>query len=819
MMNRFQSIPSGVVLSLIVMLVAVGFRGSTLRGQEKSKKSTEAKREAAHQKESSLLTLERIFDSSHFRSQGFSKRWDDERNAFLSLESSERTPGGRDIVLTDAVTEEKEILVPAEDLIPGDERKPLSIERYTFSEDRSRLLIYTNARRVWRTHSRGDYWVLDRTSRSLRKLGGPDAKPSTLMFAKFSPDGRKVAYVRKKNIYCEDLVTGRIVPLTQRETPHIINGTFDWVYEEEFRLRDGFRWSPDSRSIAYWQLDTEGVPTFTMIDNLSNFYPETITFAHPKTGMTNSAARIGVVSVEETTGKKVPPTHWVPIPGDPRENYLARMQWAPVVDGKQELWILQLNRLQNRCRLYLTDPLAETPRRLFEEKNDSWLTVYDPYLWSADGRKFTWISERDGWRHVYEVDRETGKQRVLTPGEYDILELLHWQPEKKQLYVTASPEEATRQYLYRVEIPGGNLHRVTPKELQGTNGYRFSPDASLAVTTHSTMDRPPVVRLVSLPDHETIRMLAENKKLKDTLAEVTQEPVEFFQVPTGEKWDDGSPVVLDGWCIRPPDFDPKKRYPVLIYVYGEPAGTTVRDRWPGSTGLWHKMLAQQGYFVMSFDNRGTPAPKGRKWRKCIYRKVGIIAPRDQAGALREVLKRRPYLDPERTAIWGWSGGGSMSLNAIFKYPDLYHAAMAVAPVPNQRAYDTIYQERYMGLPSENVEGYREGSPITYAHQLQGDLLVVHGTGDDNCHYATVEKLFDELIRHGKQFTMMSYPNRTHSIRERAGTTMHLRTLLTNYLQDHVPPGGRPPAAEKTPATEAKPSNPQKKKKEAKHGSE
>jgi dipeptidyl-peptidase-4 len=243
--------------------------------------------------------------------------------------------------------------------------------------------------------------------------------------------------------------------------------------------------------------------------------------------------------------------------------------------------------------------------------------------------------------------------------------------------------------------------------------------------------------------------------------------------------------------MKPPDFDPGRRYPLLVYVYGEPAGTTVRNGWGGSTYLWHLMLTQKGYLVMSFDNRGTPAPRGRAWRKLVYRQVGILAPEDQAAALRSVLETRPYIDPERVAIWGWSGGGSMSLNAIFKFPDLYGTAMAVAPVPNQRYYDTIYQERYMGLPHDNVDGFRRGSPLNYAHQLEGNLLLVHGTGDDNCHYQGTEALVDELIRHNKRFTMMAYPNRTHAIREGVNTTLHLRALLTDYLLQHVAPGPQP----------------------------
>jgi dipeptidyl-peptidase 4 len=287
--------------------------------------------------------------------------------------------------------------------------------------------------------------------------------------------------------------------------------------------------------------------------------------------------------------------------------------------------------------------------------------------------------------------------------------------------------------------------------------------------------------LIRLPEHTIVKTLADNAALKKKLEALRSCSTEFFRVNIG----DG--VALDGWCIKPPGFDPSRKYPVLFHVYGEPAGQTVLDSWHDKQFLWHCMLAQEGYLIMSVDNRGTPAPRGRDWRKIVYRQVGVLASADQAAAVRALLKERSYLDPARIAIWGWSGGGSMTLNALFRYPELYQTGMSVAPVPNQRHYDTIYQERYMGLPGDNPDGYRKGSPIHFAHQLKGNLLVVHGTGDDNCHYLGTEALFDELIAHGKQFTMMAYPNRSHAISEGKNTTRHLYETLTRYLRANTPP--------------------------------
>lgn len=295
---------------------------------------------------------------------------------------------------------------------------------------------------------------------------------------------------------------------------------------------------------------------------------------------------------------------------------------------------------------------------------------------------------------------------------------------------------------------------------------------------------PPQTELVRLPGGETVRPLAANAALRAKVDALSRKRVEFTTL------DIGGGVQVDSWRILPPNFDPAKKYPLLVYVYGEPAGQTVQDSWGGNNYLWHLMLAQQGYIVASFDNRGTPAPRGRAWRKSVYRQIGILASADQAAAVKAAIAAWPYVDADRVGSWGWSGGGQMTLNAIFRYPDLYKTAMAVAFVSDQRVYDSIYQERFMGLPKDNADGYTNGSPITFAKNLKGNLLIAHGTGDDNVHYQSFEMLVNELIANGKQFTMMSYPNRSHGISEGPGTTPHLYNLLTTYLKTHLPPGGR-----------------------------
>ena len=730
--------------------------------------------EKKDKKDLSLLTVARIYSSKDFESQGFAAQWLEDSSGYLKLEASKQTSGGRDIVFHDILTDESTIVVPAARLVPPGESAPLKIDSYSFSKDRSLLLIYTNSKRVWRQNTRGDYWVLDRSSHELRKLGG-DAKPSTLMFAELSPNGRHVAYVREKNIYLEDLRDLRITQLTKTDSETIVNGTFDWVYEEELRLRDGFSFSPDGRFIAYWQLDTEGVREFSLVNHTDALYPRIMPLKYPKAGQRNSSCRVGVVEIANAK------TRWIETPGNPREHYIARMQWVPQAN---QLLLQQLNRPQNTNRLLLADAETGKAKTILTEMDDAWVDVHNELKWLEDGKRFTWISERDGWRHVYLVSKSGVQVKLATPGAFDVVQLLHVDEEEGRLYFVASPDNPTQRYLYGIRFDGTGLERVTPAESTGTHGYRISPDSRFAVHSWSSFDHPSKVELISLPDHKTVRDLEKNEQLLKAVKKLKRSPAEFFRVDIGEG------VELDGWCIKPPDFDPQKVYPLVIYVYGEPAGQTVLDRWGGSTYLWHQMLAQRGYLVMSFDNRGTPAPRGRGWRKTVYRRLGILAPADQAAALEKVIQDRPYVDAQRIGVWGWSGGGSMTLSAILKYPDLYKTAMAVAPVPNQRHYDTIYQERYMGLPSDNVEGFLKGSAINFADQLQGNLLLVHGTGDDNCHYQGTEALINELVRHNKPFTMMAYPNRTHSIREGKNTTRHLRELLTRYLAENLPPGPR-----------------------------
>ena len=713
--------------------------------------------------------LHRIFESRDFESATFGPaRWLDDGEAYTTLEPSESVEGAQDIVRYTTESGEREVLVSASQRIPPGSSTPLEIANYEWSSDRKCLLLFTNTVKVWRRDTRGDYWVLELESGTLRKLGGV-APPSSLMFAKFSPDGSKVAYVVASNLYVEELSTGAATPLTSDGSTTTIHGTSDWVYEEEFGVRDGFRWSPDGRRIAFWSFDATGIENFTLINNTDHLYPSLTQILYPKAGTINSAVRIGVVSAAagETT--------WLSIPGDPRNTYVARMDWL----DENHVVVQHLNRLQNTNDVLLGDATTGVVAPIHRDTNAAWVEVVREMQWLPNGRELLWLSETDGWRQAYTVSRDGGEPRLVTRFDADVIQTLGLGPSGAWYYFLASPKNATQRYLYRASIEGTAApERLTPASSAGTHAYDLSPNRKWAFHTHSRYDEPPTVELVHLPDHRVVRTLVDNAELRAKLEGLLSPPVEFFQ----QELEPG--VTLDAWILKPRAFDSNKKYPLLVYVYGEPAGQTVLDRWFGARSLFHRALAEEGFIVASFDNRGTPAPKGAPWRKVIYGTVGDLSSRDQAAAVQDLTKEHSYIDATRVAIWGWSGGGSNTLNAMFRFPEVFHTGVSVAPVPDQRLYDTIYQERYMGLPQDNEEGYRLGSPINFAEGLKGKLLLIHGTGDDNVHYQGTERLVNRLVELNKRFDLMVYPNRSHSIREGKGTTLHIYSLIARYLLEN-----------------------------------
>jgi dipeptidyl-peptidase-4 len=733
--------------------------------------------------------LDAMFNKGAFWGKGVQLAWENGGDAYTILEPS-ADGKGTDIVAYETATGKRTVQVSVAQLTPPNAKASLDIEEYSWSADGKKLLVFTNAKKVWREYTRGDYWVYDTAAAApeskLVKLGG-DAPESTLMFATFSPDGNRVAYVRANNIYVEELATKKITQLTTDGSPDIINGTSDWVNEEELFLRNCIRWSPDSRQIAYWQFDQFGVGEYTLINDTEAEYPVTFKYKYPQPGTTNSAVRVGIVDAAGGA------TRWVKLAGDPRQNYVAQMDWAGNSDG---VLIEYLNRAQNDNQFIWANAQTGETRVVTEDTDKDWVDVFS-MEWiekgNAAGAKANsagaakdalFLSERDGWRHAYRLDLATGQPHLVTNFQGDVLEKAAIDQQGGWFYFLASPDDPVRQYLYRARVDGsGSPERVTPADEPGVHAYDIAANAKWAVHRYGTADKPTRIEIVSLPDHKLVRTLVDNSEVAARVQPYLSSKTEFFKVPV----DNG--VTLDGYMIKPPDFDAKKKYPVVTYVYGEPWVATVRDEWDPFIRMIGGLIAEEGYIFISIDNEGTPSPKGREWRKSIYGAIGVLSSAQQTQAINALAKDRAYIDTSRMAIWGHSGGGSTTLNVMFRYPGVYSTGIALAPVADESHYDSIYQERYMGQPAVNVKGYHDGSPINFAEGLKGHLLVIHGSGDDNVHYQGTELLINRLVELGKPFDFMDYPNRTHSLSEGKGTSFHVFSLVTRFIEEHVPPGG------------------------------
>ncbi|WP_442591641.1 S9 family peptidase [Pedobacter sp. AW31-3R] len=683
------------------------------------------------------------------------------------------TANGEITIITLPKNEQK-TLIGRNLLTPKGAYQPLAIKDFVLSPDGTKALIYTNSKKVWRYETRGDYWVADLTANTLTQIG-KDKPASSLMFAKFSPDATKVAYVSGHNLYVEDINGANGKALTTDGTDRLINGTFDWVYEEEFDCRDGFRWSPDGASIAYWQLDARKIKNFLMINNTDSIYPFTIPVEYPKVGENPSACKIGVVDINTAQ------TNWVQVPGDNIQHYIPRMDWVP---NTSDIILQQLNREQNTSRIFVANTKSAEVKNIYTETDKAWIDAASPWQWINNGKEFMWVSEKDGWKHTYRISKDGKKQTLITKGNYDVIESSLVDEKNNTFYFMASPTNATQRYLYKTKLDGkGKLEMVTPSILPGTHSYDISPNGLYAIHMYTSVNVRPLTEWMRMTSGNPFTM---EGSITNQLARIQppKNKIEFFKVKT----EDGTE--LDGWMKKPDNFDQTKKYPVVFYVYGEPASQTVTDTYgTGNNRLYAGDMAKDGYIYISIENRGAPAPKGREFRKSIYKNIGLLNIKDQADAAKQIIKW-PFVDKDRVAVWGWSGGGSSTLNLMFQYPEIYKTGIAIAAVGNQLTYDNIYQERYMGPPLTTKEVYIKGSPITYAKNLQGNLLYIHGTGDDNVHYQNAEMLIDELIKNKKVFQLMSYPNRTHSISEGEGTREHLALTYTRFLQQFCPAGGK-----------------------------
>jgi dipeptidyl-peptidase-4 len=681
------------------------------------------------------------------------------------------------IVKVDPRTNDTSTIISAALLTAPGSQSPLALQSFQYSSDYSKILLFANTARVWRYNTKGDYWVLNTANGNQLKQLGKGLPSQSLMFAKFSPNGKLVAYVSANNLYVEDVVSGQIRKLTNDGSRKLMNGTFDWVYEEEFGCRDGFRWSPDGNAIAFWQIDATKIRDYYMINTTDSNYSSIIPIEYPKVGEAPSPAKIGVVNLN---GGYI---RWMNIAGNPSQHYLTRMEWS----ASNELIVQQLDRKQQESKLIYCKTTDGSCVTFWAENDEAWvdLNTDQPvgWNWINKGQEFLWVSEKDGWRHIYKISRDGKTVALLTKGSYDIGKIHAIDEVGNYVYFDASPANATQRYLYRVRInnPKDEPEMVTPAALKGTHQYAISPNAKTAKHSFSNHNTYPVTEFVSLPDHRPLNAstsIANNIKTDPSIN------VEYVQITTADN------ILLDAWINKPIGFDPSKKYPVVFYVYGEPAATTIDDSYgTHSNFLYQGNMRADGYVQVAVDNRGTPSLKGAGWRKAIYRKVGDINIQDMANAAKKILEL-PYIDPTRVAVWGWSGGGSSTLHLMFRYPEIFQTGISIAAVANQLFYDNIYQERYMGLPQENLADFVKGSPITHVEGLKGNLLYIHGTGDDNVHYSNAEVLINELVKFNKNFQFMSYPNRSHGIYEGEGTRKHLSGLYTQFLKQHCKPGAR-----------------------------
>lgn len=581
-----------------------------------------------------------------------------------------------------------------------------------------------------------------------------------------SPDRTRRLAHQNGNLFVHNLSDDRRTQLTKHED------------DREISYRDPV-WSPDGTMIAFLEYDETTVRQRPVLVPSDPSYPGVDHHRFARVGEKIATFRVGVVDAEGSH------TRWLPLAAPEEGFYIGQIDWVP--DSKDVLVETQ-SRFRNTREFWIV-PTEGAPQRIYQETNRAWAIasqgINSGLSWVEQGRKFIVVSEKDGWRHAFLYSRAGEKLAILTPGEYDIIERSVIDEAGGWYYFYASPQNGTQKYLYRVPLDGsGTLERMTPKNQPGTHDYLFSPDARWAFHTCSRLDVPPVVELVKLPQHESLRVLEDHAELRKKMKELISHPTEFFQLEI----DDG--VSLDALMVKPRDFDDSKKYPVLIYVYGEPHLQTVLDRWGAGQIDFHRVVADQGYLVVSIDNRGTPCPKGADWRRSVFGSLGPLSTDDQAAALQELGRSRPYVDLSRVGIWGWSGGGSNTLNAMFRKPDLYHVGIAVVPKPQPHLYNAWFQEIYMRTREVNPEGYEQSAPLNFAKGLKGDLLIVTGSGETNTHIQIIEGLVDRLVELGKEFDYMVYPNRNHGLSEGPGTLVHVRKLILRYLIDHLPPGPR-----------------------------
>ncbi len=652
-----------------------------------------------------------------------------------------------------------------ETLLTGDELKGKSgfngkIGSYSFSNDESKILIKSESESIYRRSSKAFFHVYDRKSKSLTSIYNDDK----ISYASFSPDASMVAYVWENNLYYFDLDSEVTLPITfDGEKNKIINGATDWVYEEEFAFAKAFEWSPDGKSIAYLRFDESEVKEFTMTRYYDGMYPIYETFKYPKVGEDNAKVSAHIYNLKKEESMAVGM-------GDMNDMYIPRIKWTR---DPNKLCVYKMNRHQNQLDLMLADAKTGRTDLLLSETNKYYIDVTDDIRFLKNGIEFIWTSEKSGYNHIYVYSMKGNELRQLTKGEFDVTSFYGVDEKNNKVFYQAAAKSPMQREVYQVSLDGKSSKQMV--SVDGTSRAQFSSTFDYFVLNNSSANRPATYTVYD-KNSKKVRLIEGNKDLNYKMREYNVASVDFMKIPNEGNGD------LNAYMIKPTNMDKGKKYPVLMYVYGGPGSQTVNDSWGGNNYWWYQMLAQQGYIVVSVDNRGTGA-RGEEFKKMTYQQLGHYETLDQITAAK-YLATQDYVDPERIGIWGWSYGGYMSSNCILKGADVFKAAMAVAPVTNWKWYDTIYTERYMRTNGENPEGYHDNSPIYFADKLKGAYLLVHGVADDNVHFQHTVEMANALIKANKQFDTYFYPNRNHGIYG-DNARIHLYTKMTNFIKNNL----------------------------------
>jgi dipeptidyl-peptidase-4 len=704
------------------------------------------------------ITLDDIYKKSTFRTEY--------ANSGASMKDGEHfvTYGVADTIKKEQAIVECEyatgkqvaILFKLNELVPEGHTDYVSMDDFTISDDEKKVLIATEQEHIYRYSTKENNYVLDLKTKKMFPLSNAGKQ----RLAKFSPDGTKVSFVRDNNIFIVDLNTRKETQVTtDGEWNKVINGGPDWVYEEEFSFTSGLFWSPDSKKVAYYRTDETRVKEFQMTMYNTGLYPEPYSYKYPKAGEENSIVTIHIYDL--ATQQSIPVDC-----GKETDQYIPRVVWT---NNPNTLAFLRLNRLQNKMELMTANANDGSSKVIYTETSDTYLEVYDPILFLPDGKSFLWTSDMDGWVQEYQIGMDGKIIKQITKGEFDITDIYGYDEKSKTLYYQSDEGNATRRDVYSIKLDGSGKKKLSVKT--GTNGAAFSEGMKYYINTFSSANTPYYIS-VHTANGKLVKVLQDNAKLAQKVLSYGFTPKEFFTVT------DRDGVSLNGWMIKPAKMDAGKKYPVMQFVYGGPGSNMVNDSWGGSGLYWQEMLAQQGVVCVSVDNRGTEY-RGKKFKKCTYGQMGKLESADQIDVAK-YLGTLPFIDKDRVGIWGWSYGGYMASLCLAVGNDVFKMAIAVAPVTNWRFYDSIYTERYMGLPKDNAHGYDDFSPVNNMDKLKGKLLLIHGTGDDNVHFQNSIALVNALIDANKQYEFYMYPDRNHGIRG-GNSSMHLYTKMTNFI--------------------------------------